>query len=380
MPLYHSSAAVLGLCSTVKGGTAIALGRKFSVNSFWDEVREADATLIQYVGETCRYLLSAPKSDLDTKHRVRLAYGNGLRPDVWETFKTRFAIPYIVEFYASTEGPALVINRSGNEFSQGAIGRVGLLTSTLMGRTVAVIKLDYESNAPIRDPKTGFCIETATNEPGEFLFKLDETNIKKKFQGYYGNDKATSSKIMRDVKKKGDAWFSTGDIIRWDDQGRIWFMDRIGDTFRWRSENVSTTEVSEVLGTYPGIAEANVYGVEVPKHDGRAGCATIVLDGQAPADAPGSPVPNPPAQLLEGLAKHVTTNLPKYAVPLFLRFTHAMELTGTNKQQKHLLREQGIEVAKVQATGDKLFWLKGDKYMPFSDADLEGIKLGNVKL
>lgn len=247
MPLYHSSASVLGVCSVLSGGAAICLSKKFSHKTFWPEVRESNATIIHYVGETCRYLLSAPKSDMDKAHNVHSAFGNGLRPDVWQPFKDRFAIPTILEFYAATEAPSGMWNRSTNSFSAGAVGRNGTLAQLLMGTSLTIILLDPESEdgAPLRDPSTGLCKVADWNEPGELLYKLDPDNIKLKFQGYFGNDKATNSKILRDVKKKGDAYFRTGDLMRWDKEGRWYFNDRTGDTFRWK---VSTFELHHLRG------------------------------------------------------------------------------------------------------------------------------------
>jgi acyl-CoA synthetase (AMP-forming)/AMP-acid ligase II len=379
MPLYHSSASVLAAITAVKFRSTVAIGRKFSVSTFWDDVRSSRATIVQYVGETFRYLLSAPPSPKDKEHSVRLAYGNGLRPDVWDVFKERFGVPVIVEFYSATEAPSLLINVSANSFSSGAVGHHGLLIGMLLGSAVFIAEYDHETNTLLRNPQTGLLQPVKPGQPGELLFKLDPKSIETKYQGYFNNEKATSSKVVRDVRTKGDAYFSTGDVIRWDKEGRVWFMDRIGDTFRWRSENVSTAEVSEVLGRCPGIAEANVYGVLVPRHDGRAGCAAIVTTD---ADSRPNSRPTPSPALLKAIAAHAKANLPRYAVPLFLRFTASMHRTGTNKQQKHILREQGVDVDKVEAAGDELYWLHPQtaEYVPFSKTDLKGIEEGKAKL
>lgn len=373
MPLYHSSASILGLCATLRAGTTICLSRKFSHKTFWPEVRSSNATIIQYVGETCRYLLSAPPSPLDKQHKLRAAFGNGMRPDVWEAFKERFGIETIYEFYAATEAPSGLFNLSTNSFSSGAIARNGTLVNALLGQKLCLVRLDPESDPPepIRDPKTGLCKICDSNEPGEMLSKLDATDINKAFQGYYGNSKATNSKIIRDVKKKGDAYFRTGDLMRWDAEGRFWFVDRIGDTFRWKAENVSTAEVSEVLGRHPAVAEANVYGVQVPRHDGRAGCAAVVFKDQStsPSDA-----------VLTSLAQHVKSQLPAFAAPIWIRVTKEMQLTGTNKQQKHLLQKEGIDPEVVEGQGDVLYWLRDGAYVRFTKDDLKRIEGGGVKL
>jgi acyl-CoA synthetase (AMP-forming)/AMP-acid ligase II len=374
MPLYHSSAALLGLLAVLQAGATLSLGEKFSRAAFWSEVRSTNATSIQYVGETCRYLLSAPPSALDKQHKVRLAFGNGLRPDIWPRFKERFGIETIQEFYGATEGPAALWNKSRNTFTEGAVGAAGSLAAILDGGKAQVVLLDFETNTVIRDPKTGLCIPVKPGEPGELIYKLDEKDIESQFQGYYGNNKATSSKILRDVFIKGDAYFSTGDVMRKDSERRWYFCDRIGDTFRWKSENVSTAEVSEVLGKISSIAEANVYGVEVPGHDGRAGCAALTLNDDAPSIDERS---------LQEVAKHAFAGLPKYAIPLFLRVmraeTSAANRTGTNKQQKHNLRNEGVDPGVV---GDELYWLPpgSQSYKRFGGEEWKALGAGTVKL
>lgn len=234
------------------------------------------------------------------------------------------------------------------------------------------MKVDWETELPYRDPKTGLCQRVAVDTPGELLFGVNAADISKNFQGYFNNNKASQTKIMRDVLKKGDAWFRTGDVIRRDSNGLTFFMDRIGDTFRWKSENVSTNEVSESLGRHPVVHEANVYGVELPHHDGRAGCVSITLDGDV----------NEP--LLNDLADHAQRTLPKFAVPVFLRVRSREDslgtTTGTNKQQKHVLRQQGVDPRLVG--DDELYWLKPGNpgYMKFEEGDWNEMVSGRVKL
>ncbi|KAF2666895.1 acetyl-CoA synthetase-like protein, partial [Microthyrium microscopicum] len=383
MPLYHSSAAVLGVGGVLAAGCAISIGRKFHRQGFWDDCRASKATVIQYVGETCRYLMSLPPSAQDKNHNVRMAFGNGLRPDVWPAFKERFGVQTVAEFYAATEGPSALFNLSNNSFSEGSVGVSGAVIGTLLGGTSVVVDMDFDENKPVRNAQ-GFCTKSKPNSPGELLFKLDETDIEKNFQGYYKNKGATSSKVLRNVLVKGDAYFSTGDVLRRDHEGRWYFCDRIGDTFRWKSENVSTAEVAEVLGQKSKLLEeTNVYGVLVPGHDGRAGCAAVVLSPEQQAKFQASGAVD--AHTLQELASHAQKNLPRYAVPLFLRVfkdEQASNRTGTNKQQKHMLREQGVEPSKVTENGDMLFWLAPGEstYRQFGEAEYKMLSAGQVKL
>ncbi|KAK3361994.1 hypothetical protein B0T24DRAFT_99515 [Lasiosphaeria ovina] len=377
MPLYHSTAMLLGFIHTLLAGATYAMSRKFSTSHFWEDIRKHDATITQYVGETCRYLLAAPAAidpatgeNLDRKHSLRIAFGNGLRPDVWNRFKERFGIETIVEFYAATEGNFATWNISRNDFSTGAVGRGGSLYSFLIGKTYAIVGVDHDTELPYRDPKTGFCSRTPTGEPGELLFKLPASDVESRFQGYYGDKDATSKKVMRSVFTEGDAWFRTGDVLRCDQENRLWFSDRIGDTFRWKSENVSTAEVSQCVGLHPDVVEANVYGVQVPNHEGRAGCAAVIFrEGAFPV-----------GDTLKTLAEHVTTGLPKYARPLFLRVVSggALQSTGTNKQQKHHLRNEGVEPGKTGS--DEIFWLNGGTYVSFDPTDWKSLQAGQAKL
>lgn len=253
MPLYHTSAATLGLCTALGIGSSIAIGRRFSTQTFWKDVRDSHATIIQYVGETCRYLLATPPEIdpangeiLDKKHNVRIAFGNGLRPDVWDRFKQRFNIETIAEMYGQTEGVRAFWNVSSNNFGRGAVGRNGTLLRLLPGSPNVTVEVDWGTEAPWRDPKTGFCKKTKPNELGELIWKVDEKNIDQSFPGYHNNQTANKKKVLRDVFTKGDAWYRTGDVFRYDLEGRWYFQDRIGDTYRWKSENVSTT-VSPLL-------------------------------------------------------------------------------------------------------------------------------------
>ncbi len=405
MPIYHSSATLMGLAHCLEAACTFAIGKRFSTRTFWREARAHRASMIQYVGETCRYLLAAPAErdpvtgeSMDRRHGVRLAFGNGLRPDVWERFRDRFGIEAIAEFYGATEGPLATFNLTHNEWASGAVGRNGWLYGLLsMRRRVAIAAVDSDTDAEqqqlARDPRTGLCRRAARGEPGELLFALDPGDEKRDFQGYYGNAEATGGKIARDVFRKGDVYFRSGDLVTWDPtDGRMYFHDRLGDTFRWKSENVATTEVAQVLlGAHAGgsgagtddqtqgqdhhllVREANVYGVRMPHHDGRAGAAAVVLFPR-----PGSSEVD--AETLRALAQYALQHLPKYAVPLFLRVSDDLghAVTGTNKQQKHRLRDQGVDPAQVG--GDRVFWLRDGTYVPFTGGDWEMLNAGKVKL
>lgn len=376
MPLYHTSASILGLCTCLINGSAFILGRKFSTRNFWSEVRASEATIIQYVGETCRYLLAAPVQldlrtgqDLDRTNNVRVAFGNGLRPDVWNRFKERFGIDTIGEFYASTEGPIASLNLSSNDFTSGAIARYGMLATWYLKPQIAVVEVDWETESPLRSPhNNGFCKRVPAGAPGELLYRVGPGSLSPNYQCYFDDAQATNGKILRDALWKGDLWFHTGDIVRIDSEGRWYFCDRIGDTFRWKSENVSTAEVSEALGMHEAVDEANVYGVQLPHHDGRAGCAAVVLRRDVTK------------ALLHELAVHVGDRLPRYAIPLFLRVVREMQATGNNKQQKHLLRAEGVDPTTAREAGDTLFWFQGGRYVEFEDEDWEALKLGRIQL
>lgn len=373
MPLYHTAASLLCVGACLGAGCTYVMGPRFSPRLFMKQVAESEATTMQYIGEMCRYLLSSQPSQYDKAHKLRQAFGNGLRPDVWQGFKDRFNIPTIVEFYGATEGVGATLNNSSNSFTRGSIGKTGLLGRILGYNTTALLRFDHEADAPWRDPRTNLCTRCATNEPGEMVSALDAGAVQEKFQGYLGNDKATSGKILTNVFKKGDAWYRTGDLIRRDAEGRYWFVDRIGDTFRWKGENVSTNECSEALGSHPALREANVYGVQLPGHDGKAGCAAILLKDGRTFDE----------QLRRDLAEHVRKRLPRYALPIFLRLVKKeFEVTGTVKQTKVQLRNEGVDPEKMG--DDEVLWLPNvgtsEGYQDFEKRDWEALVGGQVKL
>ena len=274
MPFYHGTGGVLAIVMMMSGVT-LCIGKRFSTTNFWKDVYDSKATWITYVGETARYLLAAPPSPLDKAHNVRCMYGNGLRPDVWIKFRERFNVPEVAEFFNSSEGVFGLLNVCKGDYLAGAVGYHGAIARHRNRNLMVPVLIDQETGAIARDPKTGFAYRQPYDQGGEIIVAVPDV---KAFAGYYGNPEATMKKFERNVFKKGDLWYRSGDALRRTDDGRWYFMDRLGDTFRWKGENVSTAEVAEVLGRYPGVVEANVYGVALPTHDGRAGCAAVYLD------------------------------------------------------------------------------------------------------
>ncbi len=333
LPLYHSVGGVVATGALLVNGGSVVIAEKFSARGFWDEVIRWDCTLFQYIGELCRYLLGAPPAPGEARHRLRLACGNGLAGDVWEPFKARFAIPQILEFYAATEGNFSLYNVEGRP---GAIGRVPSFMASRF--SVAIVRHDAAREMPVRDD-AGFCVRCARDEVGEAIGRIpdDEAGRAGRFEGYTGRDD-TDRKVLRNVFAIGDAWFRTGDLMRLDRQGYFTFVDRIGDTFRWKGENVATTEVVAAIRSCPGVVDAAVYGVPVPGADGRAGMAALVVEpGFDPA----------------ALRAHVAKRLPSYARPLFLRVCASFDVTETFKQKKGVLAAQGFDPALID---DPLFF------------------------
>ncbi|KAL0255114.1 long-chain fatty acid transporter fat1 [Diplodia seriata] len=394
MPLYHTSASLLALLSSLFARTPLALGRRFSARRLLPELHATRATHLQYVGETLRYLLATPPdAHLDTSHRVHTIFGNGLRPDVWRRVTSRFAIRTVAEFYAATEGPGGMWNKSRNGFAAGAVGRAGWLSDALLwSRFAACVAVDPSTGAALRDPSTNRCVRVSPGAPGELLFKLDPNDVCRRFQGYFGDERASSAKVLRGVFEAGDAWFATGDVLRRDDaEGRrCWhFVDRLGDTFRWKGENVSTAEVAALLADACHddndddgmLRELVVYGVLVRGQEGRAGCAAVVVGNDGGGGDGGDDEEVKAARLLARLAEAAARVLPRYAVPLFVRVkTSALAVTGTNKPQKHLLQRDGIDPDVVEAAGDRMYWLRDGRYERLGKKDYERIQGGGVKL
>jgi acyl-CoA synthetase (AMP-forming)/AMP-acid ligase II len=318
LPLYHATAMIAGSASAMSFGATIALARRFSTTSFWEDCRRFDATCFLYVGELCRYLHGAPRSPSDRNHSIRAICGNGLRPDIWQSFQDRFGIGRIVEFYASTEGNVVSMNLGG---PAGSVGK--------MLPRQAIVRWDEEKQDFVRGPN-GRLLRCPIGEVGVMLGKIADGSG---FDGYQDRS-ATEGKIIRGAFEPSDAWFNTGDLMRVDWMRNLYFADRLGDTFRWKGENVSTFEVQEQIATWPAVKEVNVYGVKVEGTEGRAGMAALVLTPGAIFD---------PASF----RTHVDRVLPKYARPVFVRLDAALETTTTLKLKKADLQREGIDPSRA---------------------------------
>jgi fatty-acyl-CoA synthase len=346
LPLCHSVGGIVAPCSMLAAGASVFLAEKFSIERFWRDIVHQDCTLFQYIGELCRYLLKAPPSELERRHRLRLACGNGLRGDIWEAFQARFNIPHILEFYAATEGNFSLYNVEGKP---GAIGRIPAFLAHRF--PAAIIRVDAELGTPIRSAD-GLCIPCARGEAGEAMGRIGTANeAGGRFEGYTDAGE-TENKILRNVLAPGDAWFRTGDLMTRDDSGYFRFVDRLGDTFRWKGENVATSEVNDAVAQCPGVVDAATYGVKLPGTDGRAGMVAIVADDGFD---------------LAELRNDLSRRLPAYACPVLVRICATLDSTETFKQKKHELVREGFDPARVK---DPLFFLDVNSgfYRPI-DAD-----------
>uniref|UniRef100_A0A7N6BDS2 long-chain-fatty-acid--CoA ligase n=1 Tax=Anabas testudineus TaxID=64144 RepID=A0A7N6BDS2_ANATE len=352
LPLYHSAGFLIGLSGAIERGMTVILKRKFSASQFWDDCRKHNVTVMQYIGETMRYLCNTAKT-----HKVRVAIGNGIRTDVWSEFLSRFGDIKVRELYAATEGNIGFINYTSKI---GAVGRVNFVHRFFFPYTL--IKFDIEKEEPVRNAE-GLCIEAARGETGLLVGKITRRSP---FVGYAGNQQQTEKKRLRDVLKKGDLYFNTGDLLRFDHENFVYFQDRVGDTFRWKGENVATSEVADILTTAPCILEANVYGVKVEGHEGRIGMAAVTLKEGQDFDC-------------EATYKQVTSYLPVYARPRFIRIQPCLEMTGTFKMKKVRLVEEGFNPAHVK---DPLFFLDSEKktYVPLTEEIYRAIISLEIKL
>ncbi|MEO1043464.1 MAG: long-chain-acyl-CoA synthetase [Pseudomonadota bacterium] len=353
LPFYHSNALILAFTSTLIGGGTLAIGRKFSVSGFWDECRRYKATTFCYIGETLRYLLNRPEQANDKDHNVVKILGNGLRPDIWMDFKDRFGVDRICEFYGATEGNAAFFNLFNYDLTCG--------WSPGGGEKWHIVAYDIDADEPVRD-EHGHLVPLNEGDTGLLIAEVSDTNP---YNGY-SDPEATERKLFRNAFNNGDAWFNTGDLVKRLPFSHIQFVDRVGDTFRWHGENVATTEVEAAVIGYPEIEDAVVYGVAVPGMDGRCGMLAVTPANGAKPD-------------LDGLAEHLRSTLPSYAVPRFLRLQEAAEVTGTFKHKKSTLKDEGFDPHRIDG-GVFLLAPAGDKWVPLTDDVKTEIENGGVRL
>ena len=327
LPLYHATGLLWSWAGCLRGGATTVIKEKFSASEFWPDVRKHKVTMFGYVGELCRYLMNVEPNQEDKNHNLRVISGNGLRPDIWEKFQSRFGIPSIRELYGATEGVGALVNTHGRP---GMVGRYM--------RGSLVIKCDQETGEPIRN-KDGYCESVDVGETGLFISELSKIAT---FEGYL-DKQASNKKIMSDVFKKDDLWFNSGDLLIRHENNWLSFADRVGDTYRWKSENVSTMEVAAIVNKYNQVLDSNVYGVEVKSAEGRAGMALLSVTDEFNFNE---------------FSEHIEKNLNAFQLPYFLRITETMKTTGTFKHQKEDLKKQGFDPQLIE---DKIyFYQKGD--------------------
>ncbi|MCB1705089.1 MAG: long-chain-acyl-CoA synthetase [Halioglobus sp.] len=355
LPLYHGTGLFLGVGASLSTGATMFIRRKFSGSHFLSDIRDSGATCFIYIGELCRYLLNTPRQADDHRSPLVCMMGNGLRPDIWHEFKARFGIQRIAEFYGSSEGNVAFVNMLNKDCTVG--------TTSI---PIALVKYDVDTDELARDDN-GRLIKVATGEPGLLLGKITG---KTQFEGYTSKED-TEKKILRNVFRDGDAWFNTGDLMKTVDVGfslgmpHYQFVDRVGDTFRWKSENVSTNEVGEIINGHPQVDFCNVYGVEIPKADGRAGMAALVL------------APGVDALDIKSFSAYVNEHLPAYARPVFLRIQPELDTTGTFKMVKGDLRKQAYDLDQIS---DPVYVMKprSDTYTLLDEDYAEVLRSGRA--
>ncbi|XP_011314166.1 long-chain fatty acid transport protein 4 [Fopius arisanus] len=355
LPLYHTAGGIMSIGQTLLHGGTTIIRKKFSASAYFDDCRKYNCTVAQYIGEMCRYILAVPPKPEDSQHNVKTIFGNGLRPQIWKEFVTRFKIPNIKEFYGATEGNANIVNTDN---TVGAIGFVSRIVPAVY--PISIIRVDAEGE-PIRNAK-GLCIPCEPDEPGVFIGKIIPNNPHRAFLGYV-DEKASERKIVSDVFVKGDSAFLSGDIVVADELGYLYFKDRTGDTFRWKGENVSTSEVEAIVSNLVNYRDCIVYGVEVRGAEGRAGMVAI-FDENGSLD-------------LNQLAQSIREHVPAYARPQFVRILTKIDLTGTFKLKKKELQEDGYDPNKVR---DKLYYLdQKSGYLPLTTEAYDQIHQGKIR-
>lgn len=356
LPLYHGESNFVAFSVALRAGATFASRRSFSARGFMEDVRRHEVTFFNYIGELCRYLLRLPPGPEDRDHKIRLAAGAGLRPDIWKPFQERFRIPRIIEMYGETEGNVALMNLKG---VAGSVGRA----FPFQHSQVRLARYDLETGDLERGPD-GFVPECKLGETGELLGRIGKGVMP---HDGYTDPAENEKKIVRNVFKKGDVWFRTHDTFYQDKEGNYYFADRLGDTFRWKGENVSTQEVAGILNACTGISETNVFGVRIPNTDGRAGMAAILLHPGNTFDP-------------EVFYQYVLKKLPGYACPLFVRLIREMDVTGTLKQRKVDLYSDGYDPEKAHP--DPLYFRDDEskRYVPLTPAILDSLEDGSLRV
>ena len=345
LPLYHSTGLILGWAASLRSGCPNVIKSKFSASDFWNDVKKYNVNKFIYVGELCRYLMNLPPSDGDRDNPITQISGNGLRPDIWESFQERFNINKIVEIYGATEAVGMTIN---------TFGRSGMIGRKRSDSTI--IHCNKDDGSPILSDK-GFCTKVSEGETGLYIQKISSSA---KFQGYL-DAQASNKKILQNVFKTGDQYFNTGDLITLHDNNWLSFADRVGDTYRWKSENVSTMEVAAILNNASGVMDCNVYGVQVDSAEGKAGMAAMNVSDEFS---------------FISFIEHVNKNLNTFQKPYFLRLTKEMQTTGTFKHQKEDLKKQGFNPSLIK---DKLYFLQKDNYVEIDQSLYNRIHSGDER-
>ena len=345
LPLYHSTGLILGWAASLRSGCPNLIKSKFSASDFWNDVKKYNVNKFIYVGELCRYLMNLPPSDGDRDNPITQISGNGLRPDIWESFQKRFNINKIVEIYGATEAVGMTIN---------SFGRSGMIGRKRSDSTI--IHCNKDDGSPILNDE-GFCTKVSEGETGLYIQKISSSA---KFQGYL-DAQASNKKILQNVFKTGDQYFNTGDLITLHDNNWLSFADRVGDTYRWKSENVSTMEVAAILNNASGVMDCNVYGVQVDSAEGKAGMAAMNVSDEFS---------------FISFIEHVNKNLNTFQKPYFLRLTKEMQTTGTFKHQKEDLKKQGFNPSLIK---DKLYFLQKDNYVEIDQALYNRIHSGDER-
>ena len=345
LPLYHSTGLILGWAASLRSGCPNVIKSKFSASDFWNDVKKYNVNKFIYVGELCRYLMNLPPSDGDRDNPITQISGNGLRPDIWESFQKRFNINKIVEIYGATEAVGMTIN---------SFGRSGMIGRKRSDSTI--IHCNKDDGSPILNSE-GFCTKVSEGETGLYIQKISSSA---KFQGYL-DAQASNKKILQNVFKTGDQYFNTGDLITLHDNNWLSFADRVGDTYRWKSENVSTMEVAAILNNASGVMDCNVYGVQVDSAEGKAGMAAMNVSDEFS---------------FISFIEHVNKNLNTFQKPYFLRLTKEMQTTGTFKHQKEDLKKQGFNPSLIK---DKLYFLQKDNYVEIDQALYNRIHSGDER-